>query len=105
VDLPSGTVVQVLGFKHATPAANFVCGDWFRYLLGMFGRWWSQMSVLTTLEKDLPQPEGKITPKYLEDIRTVLGKLLNVPLLDGLGADEYLGFLQEAAKQGKRHAD
>jgi hypothetical protein len=103
-DLPQGTEVQVLGFVHEDGSVNFVCGSWFGYVVKLLGRFYASFSVVTTMEADLPQPQGKITAEYLEKVRSVLGRLLHIPLLE-LGADDFLAYVESFRKLGKVHTD
>ena len=109
-DIPENAVIQILGFKHEFEGVspNFVCGSWFPYLLQIIGTMNEQMSVVTCLEKDVPKHSGKLNKEFNEKVRTVMGKLLRIPLLS-VGANEFIGyreaFRQLEGKLPKEHRD
>jgi hypothetical protein len=102
--VPFHTQIQVIGFTHDDQTEKFICGSWFRYVLGLFGRVYAPFSAVTTFAEDMPRCYGKLNREYLEKVRGVLGKLLHIPLLD-LGADEYIAYIESYQKLGKGHLE
>lgn len=103
------TRILLLAFHNTgdgnTP--NFVCQKPFPHLIQMAGRLYAPIQAFAPLHNYIEplQPSkfnNKVTPELLENIREVLGKLLNIPLLQ-IGANECRGFLDAYLSESGDH--
>ena len=83
--------VYIIGFNHKSPgiSPHFTIGNGYFHMFLMIGQVYSGLKMKAALPNDIPIMENGITTEWIENCRSILARIMRVPLSE----DSYIDFL------------